>query len=138
MTTDAPGRYSSNRLFEWVSALGMFLTGIVLMFWPHTLPAGNLRPLLHVLTEDELTAIYLTLGIVRSVTLFLNGRLGIWGPRVRAMMSSVSFIVLLQMIAALWLQLGQPSMITGFLVALAGGEFRSVIRAKGEGNGRRC
>jgi hypothetical protein len=137
MAIDAPGKYSANRLFEWVSAFGMLLTGLILMYWPHTLPAGNLRPLLHVLSEDELTAIYLVLGAIRSVTLFLNGSLGIWGPRVRAIMSSLSFMVLLQMAAALWYQLGQPSMITGFLVALAGGEFKSVIRAKGEGNGSR-
>jgi hypothetical protein len=130
MPLDAPGKYSANRLFEWVSAIGMLNTGLVLMIWPHTLAAGNLRPLLHVLAAGELTAIYCSLGVIRAATLILNGRLDHWGPKIRAAMASVSCIVWLQMIAALWLQLGQPSMITGILIALAGGEFRSVVRAR--------
>jgi hypothetical protein len=132
---DKPGKYSANRLFEWVAAVGMLNTGVVLLFWPHTLAAGNLRPLLHVLGAGELTAIYISLGLIRIVTLVLNGRLEQWGPKARIVMSSASFVVLMQMIAALWLQLGQPSMITGFLVALAGGELRSVVRARRELHG---
>lgn len=132
MAVNPPGRYSANRLFEWVASVGMLNTGIVLMIWPHTLAAGNLRPLLHVLSAGELTSVYFILGVIRTGTLLLNGRLKGWGPKVRAFMSSISCLVLLQMIAALWLQLGQPSMITGFLVALAGGEFISVVRARRE------
>lgn len=127
-----PGKYSRNRLFEWVAAVGMLNTGIVLTFWPHTLAAGNLRPLLHVLGEGQLTALYFCLGLIRCVTLILNGGLGHWGPKVRAVMAGISCLVLLQMVAALWYQLGQPSMITGFFVALAGGEFKSVVRARRE------
>lgn len=127
---DPAGRHSANRLFEWVAASGMLLTGITLMVWPHTLAAGNLRPLLHVLSESELTAVYFITGAVRTATLIFNGALGQWGPMARIVMASVSLVVWLQMIAALWLQLGQPSMITGILAALAGGELRSVVRAR--------
>lgn len=130
MALDKPGKYSANRLFEWVAATGMLNTGIVLMIWPHTLAAGNLRPLLHVLDKAELTAIYFSLGLVRCATLLLNGGLSHWGPVARIAMASISLIVWLQMVAALWQQLGQPSMISGILVALAGGELRSVVRAR--------
>lgn len=127
---DSPGKYSANRLFEWVAAIGMINTGIVLMIWPHTLAAGNLRPLLHVLDTNQLTAVYSIIGVIRAVTLAMNGTLLQWGPILRIGMATVSLVIWLQMIAALWLQLGQPSMITGILVALAGGEFRSVVRAR--------
>lgn len=127
---DPAGRFSSNRLFEWAAATGMLLTGITLIAWPHTLAAGNLRPLLHVLNESELTAVYFLSGAARCGTLIFNGALGSWGPMARIAMASVSLIIWLQMVAALWLQLGQPSMITGVLVALAGGELRSVVRAR--------
>jgi hypothetical protein len=128
--SNAAGRYSCNRLFEWVAAIGMLNTGIVLLIWPNTLASGNLRPLMHVLDQSELTVVYSTIGICRTATLILNGGVGPIGPIIRILMSSVSLIVWLQMIAALWLQLGQPSMITGILIALAGGELRSVVRAR--------
>lgn len=127
---DSAGRHSANRLFEWVAATGMLLTGITLMIWPHTLAAGNLRPLLHVLSEAELTAIYFVVGVIRAATLLFNGALGPWGPMARVAMASACLIVWLQMVAALWLQLGQPSLITGILIALAGGELWSVVRAR--------
>lgn len=135
MIINPPGDHSGHRLFEWVAAIGMLFTGVVLMIWPHTLAAGNLRPLLHVLSEGELTAVYFSVGAVRAVTLFLNGALGHWGPGARIATGSVSLVVWLQMIAALWLQLGQPSMITGILVALAGGELISVVRVRGDVHG---
>lgn len=130
MVSDPPGKYSANRLFEWVAAVGMLNTGIVLFVWPHTLASGNLRPLLHVLGEHQLTAVYSCIGLIRTVTLIMNGSLSQFGPVLRIIMSSICLIVWLQMIAALWLQLGQPSMITGILIALAGGELRSVVRAR--------
>lgn len=130
-----PGRYSANRLFEWVAAIGMLNTGIVLMLWPHTMAAGNLRPLLHVLAPAELTAVYFGIGLARVATLILNGRLRHWGPWARIVMAGAGLIVLMQMVAALCLQLGQPSMITGYLVALASGELWSVVRARRELHG---
>lgn len=127
---DPPGRYSANRLFEWVSATGMLMTGMTLMLWPRTLPDGNLRPLLHLASVGELAAWYLLLGAIRCVTLTLNGRIGYWGPRIRALMAAICATVWLQMIVALWLQLGQPSMSSGILLALAAGELRSIARAR--------
>lgn len=124
------GRYSGNRLFEWVMAASFFNMGVVLLWWPGTLAAGNFRPLLSLLGPRELTAICLTAGVVRAVTLLLNGRLGRLGPIVRAIMAGIGIVICLEMTSALWLHLGQPSFTTGILAALAGGELLSIARAR--------
>ena len=135
MAADSLGRYCGNRLFEWVMAVGLFNTGAVSLIWPGTLAAGNFRPLLNLIGPRELTALCLTAGVVRAVTLILNGGLGRMGPIVRAVMAGIGILICLEMTAALWLQLGQPSLTTGFLVALAGGELRSIARARRDLNG---
>ncbi len=136
MANDPAGRFSSNRLFEWVSAVGLLNTSLVLMIWPHTLAEGNLRPLLHVLPLSEMMAVYFCIGLVRIVTLMLNGSLARHGPPIRALMASLSLIIWVLMVIALWLQLGQPSVLSGLLIALAGGELRSVQRAKHDLHGK--
>lgn len=130
MAADPPGKYSANRVFEWVATAGLINTGVILLFWPSTIATGNFRLLLHLVGPNEFTALCISAGMVRAVTLILNGRLALWGPRVRAIMASVSLFILLEMVAALWLRLGQPSLVTGFLIALAGGELRSIARAR--------
>jgi hypothetical protein len=130
MASSRTGRYCGNRLFEWVMAIALTNTGLILLIWPTTLAAGNVRPLLHAIGPGELTALCLTIGLIRLTTLLLNGQLERYGPMIRATMAGISLLIWADMTAALWLQIGQPSVTTGIFVAVIVGELRSIARAR--------
>jgi hypothetical protein len=132
MKLDPLGRYSVNRLFEWVAAGAMASEGLITLIWPRTISAGNFRLLLDLMSARDLTAVYLAVGAVRMFTLVLNGRIGVWGPRIRAVMASISCVIWVQMAFALFTAMSLPSPSIGMLLAFAAGELRSVARARGD------
>lgn len=83
----------------------------------------------------KIAACYLSVGMVRSFCLVLNGNMPVWGPRLRAIMSIFSAVIWVQLAMALFVQLVVPSPSIAVYLALAGGELISIRRARRDGNG---
>lgn len=127
--TNSPGRRCANRFFEWDMTLALILVGLVILGWPDSIAAGNFDLILFTIDPDELMAWCLVTGIVRAYILFKNGKLGKWGPRLRAVMCGFGGIVWFELAFALWIKLPEPSIALGVYVALIVGELRSVLRS---------
>jgi hypothetical protein len=128
-SSNAPGRRCSNRFFEWDMTLALLLVGLILLWWPDSIAAGNLDFILFTFEPRELMAWCLFTGLVRAYVLFKNGRLGKWGPRLRAVMCCLGGLVWFEFAFALWIKLPAPSTAIGVYVALIVGELRSVLRS---------
>lgn len=135
MVDSHPGKFSSNRLFEWAMAFAMANVGVIMAVWPSTLEIGNFRLMLAIASQRELTAFYLAIGLTRAVVLFCNGGLKIWGPRLRAILCAGSAIGWVLLGLSLWFKLQKPSVTIGILLALIYGEMRSVLRSRHDADG---
>lgn len=134
MIDDPLGKYCCYRLFEWVMTVALMGSGLTALIWPESIEVGNLRQMLLLVGADTIGSIYLTVGIVRSFCLVLNGNMPVWGPRVRAVMSVISALIWVQIAIALLLQLPVPSISISVYMSLAGGELISIYRARRDGH----
>ncbi len=85
------GRYSSNRLFEWVMAIMMLLIAFTLSLPGDTLSRGALNMLQTQLDIDEpiVAVILAAVGTLRCGALYANGNLPVYGPKARTLGSAV-------------------------------------------------
>lgn len=132
--TNPPGRRCSNRFFEWDMTLALILVGLILLGWPGSIAAGNLDLVLFTIEPRYLMFWCLLTGAVRAYILFKNGRLGKWGPRLRAVMCCLGGVVWFEFAFALWIKLPEPSTSLGVYAALIVGELRSVLRSGQDAN----
>lgn len=128
-----PSRHCGNRLFEWTMAGILLAIGLQLLLWPHSFASSRFRPILNVTDPGVLTAFYLMVGAFRVLALFANGKLEVWGPRVRAFAATCGALVWLQMSAALFVFMRDtgtdPSPGIPIYIGLAIAELISTYRA---------
>lgn len=133
------GPYSSNRLFEWMMAGAMLLLSFTFALPGDTLGRGDYR-IIAWMGEEFFAFLFGTVGAMRCVALYANGRLPVYGPLMRYIGSFVG--------ALCWLNLGLPlavgSLVSGnvsLVVPVFGmltlGEFLSVYRAVKDGGYRK-
>lgn len=132
--SNPPGRRCSNRFFEWDMTLALLLVGLILLRWPGSIAAGNLDLLLFTIGPRELMTFCLVTGAIRAYVLFKNGRLGKWGPLLRAVMCGCGAAAWFQFAFALYMKLPEPSTALGVYIALILGEMRSVLRSGQDAN----
>lgn len=131
------GRYSSNRLFEWVMAIAMILMALTLALPGDSLDRGALRQLSDAdLGEESISFIFALIGSARCVALLANGNLPVYGPILRYVGSVVGALFwsyLMTVLAYDGLLSGKNSMMMPLLGSLAAGEVVSVKRAVRDG-----
>jgi hypothetical protein len=128
-----PGRYCSNRLFEWTMTFTLIGLGVHLIIWPGAVAASKFQFMLDMIGSQTLMLAYLIIGILRATALFLNGNWPVWGPLVRAYTSLGGALVWFQMDASLYLAQrainADPSPSLWLYTALVGAELYSTYRA---------
>lgn len=134
---DRSGPYSSNRLFEWVMAIAMFLMAVTLALPGDSLDRGALRQLAEAgFSEEGMAVILAAIGVARCVALFANGNLPFYGPILRWVGSAVGAFVWAYLMAVLAfdsLVTGNPSFIMPLFGVIAAGEVVSCKRAVRDG-----
>ena len=137
---DHAGPYSSNRLFEWVMAIAMFLMAVTLALPGDSLDRGALRQLAEAgFSEIAMALILGAIGVARCVALFANGNLPLYGPILRWIGSAVgamAWAYLMGVLAFDSLVTGNPSFISPLFGAIAAGEIVSCKRAVRDGRFR--
>lgn len=133
-TKQKPERCELSDLFEWTMARGLLGFGLWVAFVPGSFPASRFSTALLVFDVQDIAALCITIALIRLGTLTLNGRLGIWGPRVRAASAAASAFMWLQFAIALWTPV-HPSPGIPIYVMLFYSEFRSLIKARRDFNG---
>lgn len=135
------GPYSSNRLFEWIMAGGLLLISLTLALPGDSLDRGALRLLAAAgVSEEAMAFTFATIGMMRAVALFANGKLPIYGPLMRYAGSFTGALVWVLMMSPLAydsLLTGKVSIYVPLLGMLTLGELISVYRAVRDGGFRR-
>lgn len=134
MLVDPPGKRCANRLFEWVSALGMAFYGAHIVINPASLSNSRYSAVLVLFAPLMFGFLCLVTGLLRLFSLWRNGAWPVWGPRWRVILAFLSAMLWLQVAVALmqWLS---PGMWIYF--SLFAGELRSVWRAMRDANAAR-
>lgn len=132
-----PEKYCTNRVFEWVMTSTLLGMGLLMLLWPSTMGASSFRYVLRVLSPDELTFAYLTIGVFRATALIANGTAPFWGPKVRAAGAIAGASIWLQMDIALiiWTVSNNlpPSPGMAMFTSVIVGELYSTYRAMRDG-----
>lgn len=82
------------RLFEWVTTFIMLGMAVTIILSPHTIEVGAFRYMLVVgFTPLLLGLFFAIVGGVRIMALIVNGRSGLWGPRLRAIGAILGAII---------------------------------------------
>lgn len=133
---DRPGPNCRYRLFEWVATTIMFGIGVCILLSP-----GSVRtePFLYLLqlgfSSFGLGVLFIALGSLRIVALYLNGRLPTYGPRARALGALVGAAIWGEMLASLFsitLATGIVSIGLALFAPLMLGDLTSCYRAAGD------
>ncbi len=135
------GPYSSNRLFEWIMAGGLLLFAFTLALPGDSLDRGALRLLAdNGASEEAMALLFAVMGTMRSVALFANGKLPLYGPLMRYAGSLVGALTWSAMMTPLLLDsliTRKVSLFVPLLGMLTLGEQISVYRAVRDGGFRR-
>lgn len=75
--------------------------GFHMLMWPRAIEASAFRFILDVVGPAALTYAYLIVGWFRVMALLANGRVPIWGPRLRMVGAMIGVAIWLQMCIAL-------------------------------------
>lgn len=132
---DPSGPHSSYRLFEWTMAVALTGIGILLTISPDALAVSRFAAFGLLIYQPTLAFVCLAVGLSRGTVLFMNGRLGTYSAKFRAIASFLSATVWSQLAIALILNGGVPSPGIPVYLALTLGEFRSIWRAARDQNG---
>lgn len=132
---DPSGKHSSHRVFEWTMALILFGMGMVLVFWPHSLSASRFSAFWLLFNGHTFTIVCLIVAVGRGYFLFMNGKLGTYSTKCRAVAAFICAVIWSQLAIALILSDGVPSIGIPVYAGLALGELRSVWRAARDHNG---
>lgn len=127
------GKFSSERLFEWISSLIFLSLGIYAFFHPGLIGESVFHYLLLVIDQIHFSVLAITLAIVHIIALLINGRYNSASCYMRMACTAVSAIIWLEMGAALLkmhvehpeLEIISPPV----YLSLALGEFISCFRA---------
>ena len=94
-------RHFEKRIFELAMAVAQFGEGILLLFSPNSIQASSFHLMLNYFSDAASAALFLFVGILRIVALFLNGRWMPNGAYVRIAGCIVGAFLWLQMAFAL-------------------------------------
>lgn len=93
LISDGPGRYCTNRLFEWFAVVYLVNTGLAILI-NNPGDSGVLRLILSNFSDHRYVGLYLfLLGGFRAALLVVNGRAPVWGPRLRCTTSLLGSFV---------------------------------------------
>lgn len=128
---DPTGQHCSNRLFEWMSGIGLFFYGLHVIVLPASMASSRYASVLLIFTPLQFGLCCAVVGAARVVSLYKNGTWFVWGPRLRVFLALAAAGLYGQIAVAL-LQWQSPGMWVYF--AVVGAELRTIWRAKREAN----
>ncbi len=100
--SNSAGAHCRNRMFEWATTAMMLGIAVCLIATPKTIELGAFRFLLDAgLTSGRVAVLLLAVGVLRAVSLYLNGLWQPWGARSRAFGALVGSVMWLQLTIAL-------------------------------------
>ncbi len=102
--------YVANRELEWVDSLSFSALGICVLVWPQVVTAPAFRFFAYVVPHSLIGVLLLACGMTCIVSLLVNGRSAVLGPRIRAWTALIRASLLLQF----WLSTVQSSVEQGF------------------------
>jgi hypothetical protein len=125
--------HATNRLFEWMMSGMMLGIAFTLALPQDTLAQGPLHILVvYGVTDNLLTLFFGLTGLFRCVALYLNGKMPVWGPRIRAIGAMGAALIWAQLAVILLVstkELGYTSIGVPVYSFLVLGEFISIYRA---------
>ena len=132
------GRFSTNRLFEWIMAIMMLQIAVTLAMPGDTLGRGALRMLQEQmgLGESFIAVLLGCIGTLRCAALYANGNIPVHGPRARTAGSAIGALTLAVLMATMLYDSfvsGSGSILVPVFGSLIIGEVVSAYRATRDG-----
>jgi hypothetical protein len=93
--------YLDGRLYEWVFAVSMFASSILMLVWPNMIQGGAFQWLVVYFNVSSITIFLFVTGSARLAALIANGGSEAIGPRVRSITAIFSAIMWSQFTLAL-------------------------------------
>lgn len=127
------GPFCANRLFEWIAATIMLGIALALAFPGDSLARGPFAVLAGLgLTEKTMLLFFSVVGVLRVFALCANGRIPLYGPRVRAFGSLLGALIWFQIAVVFGVESlhgGVMSLVVPLYAGLTLGELVSCYRA---------
>lgn len=93
LVSDGPGRYCTNRLFEWFAVVYMSSLGFLTLV-NNPVDSRVMQIIVERFHDQRYVGIFLLfLGAFRATILVINGRAPTWGPRLRGATSMIGSMV---------------------------------------------
>lgn len=90
--SEGPGRYCTNRVFEWFAVTVMFCSGLGILI-NDPIESNVIRLIVSAFYDHRVGITMMMLGGLRAAVLVINGRAQVWGPRARCILATLSAVV---------------------------------------------